>query len=216
MAKSTQNQDHQEIDLLLPWYVNDTLDPLEHDRVSAHVATCTSCRESVSLLMDVQAAVARNKATPIIPEPRVTALLDAIAVRDTVRHRYANARIFLAAAGITALLIATLVLTNTSKAPHVPNTFETATSNLDSAAMDYVLSIRFESGSSRADQELVLQDINARDISGGSEIGAFRVIVQLPAASLEELEHYTENLEALPVVKSVDVVALQIPMRTKQ
>ncbi len=71
MTDNRQIHDHDEIDLLLPWYVNDTLDATEHDRVAKHVVSCAKCQESVSLLTDVQAAVVTNKATPIVPQPRV-------------------------------------------------------------------------------------------------------------------------------------------------
>ena len=67
MSDNKQLHDHDEIDLLLPWYVNDTLEPAEHDRVARHVAICAECQESVSLLAEIQTAVVRNKATPIVP-----------------------------------------------------------------------------------------------------------------------------------------------------
>ena len=217
MTENTQMQDHDEIDLLLPWFVNETLDPIEHDRVATHLAICSICQDSVALLTDVQAAVVRHKATPIVPQPRVNELIDSIATEGPTTDRdQGYSRVFLAAAGITALLIATLLLTNGQDATEVSQTYETATSTSGNAAMDYVLSIQFEPGTSTADREQILQDIDARDVSGGSDIGAFRVIVQLPAASLDELDRYTENLEALPAVSSVSVVALQIPMRPQQ
>ena len=59
MSDNKQLHDHDEIDLLLPWYVNDTLEPAEHDRVTRHVTSCAECRESVSLLAEIQAAVTR-------------------------------------------------------------------------------------------------------------------------------------------------------------
>ncbi len=217
MTDNSQMQDHDKIDLLLPWFVNETLDPVEHDRVAAHLATCSICQDSVALLTDVQAAVVRHKATPIVPQPRVNELMDSIGTKDSNHNRNQEySRIFMAAAGITALLIATLLLTNNQNATNDSQKFETATSVTGNATMDYVLSIQFESGTTVAEREQVLQDIEARDVSGGSEVGAFRVIVQLPAASLDELGRYTENLEAMPAVRSVSVVALQLPMRQQQ
>ena len=109
-----------------------------------------------------------------------------------------------------------MLLTNSQNTTNVSQTFETATSGAGNAAMDYVLSIQFESGTTVVEREQILQDIEARDVSGGSDIGAFRVIVQLPAASLDELDRYTENLEAMTAVRSVSVIALQLPMRQQQ
>lgn len=214
MAENMQMHDHDGIDLLLPWYVNDTLEPAEHDRVAKHVITCAICQESASLLSEVQSAVVRNKATPIVPQPRVNDFLDAIDAGTPLRHRdWHQPRILFAGAVATLLLIAALILINQDDLTETPQIFETATSNQQAAAMDYVLSIQFESGTTTADRARVLQDIKARDISGGFEEGAYRVIVQLPAASLEELERYTNDLESMTEIKSVSVVALQLPMR---
>lgn len=217
MTDNRQLYDHDEIDLLLPWYVNDTLEPAEHDRVTRHLTTCAECRENVSLLAKVQAAVVRNKATPIVPQPRIDELLDSISTGNPLRHLdRQQSRIFFAAAAVTLLLIATLILSNQEDRWGVPLRFETATSSQVGASMDYVLTIQFESRTSPADRDRVLQDIGARDVSGGSDMGSYRVIVQLSAASLEELDSYTEDLESLSEVRSVAVVALQLPVRPQQ
>ncbi len=217
MSDIRQLHDHDEIDLLLPWYVNDTLEPAEHDRVSKHVATCAECRDNVSLLAEIQAAVVRNKATPIVPQPRIDELLDSISTGNPLRHLdRQQSRTFFAAAAVTLLLIATLILSNQDDRSAIPQRFETATSSQDSASMDYVLTIQFESGTSPADRDRVLQDIGARDVSGGSDEGSYRVIVQLSAASLEELDSYTGDLESLSEVRFVAVIALQLPVRPQQ
>jgi len=216
MSNNRQLHDHGEINLLLPWYVNDTLEPAEHDRVTRHVTTCAECRKSVSLLTEIQTAVVRNKATPIVPQPRIDELLDSISTSSPLRHLdRRQSKTFLAAAAVTLMLIATLILSNQEDRSGIPQRFETATSSQDSASMDYVLTIQFESGTSPSDRDRILQDIGARDVSGGSDEGSYRVIVQLSAASLEELDSYTGDLESLSEVRSVAVVALQLPVRSQ-
>ena len=217
MTDDSQLYVHDAIDLLLPWYVNHTLEPAEHDRVTRHVNACAECRQSVSLLAEIQAAVVRNKATPIVPQPRIDELLDSISTDNPLRHLdRQQSRTFFAAAAITLLLIATLLLINQEDRSGIPQRFETATSSQVGASMDYVLTIQFESGTSPADRDRVLQDIGARDVSGASDEGSYRVIVQLSAASLEELDSYTGDLESLSEVRSVAVVALQLPVRSQQ
>lgn len=39
---------HEQVLLLLPWYVNDTLDAGERARVEAHLADCEACRKDVA------------------------------------------------------------------------------------------------------------------------------------------------------------------------
>lgn len=216
MTDNRQTHDHDEIDLLLPWYVNDTLDPAEHERVADHAATCKECQENVSLLADVQAAVVRNEATPLVPQPRVNELLESINTDNRLRQsNQSQSTIYFAAAAATLLLISTLILTNPEDTAGVAQEFETATTIQNGASMDYVLSIQFESGTTLTDRDRVLQDIGARDVSGGVDEGSYRVIVQLSTTSLEELDSYTGDLESLPEVTSVSVVALQLPMKAQ-
>ena len=217
MTDNRHMYDHDEIDLLLPWYVNDTLDPAEHDRVTNHVATCRECQENVSLLADVQAAVVRNEATPLVPQPRVNELLEAINTDKQLRQgNGSQSMTYFAAAAATLLLITTLILTDPDDTAGVAQEFETAITTQNSVSMDYVLSIQFASDSSPTDRDRVLQDIGARDVSGGSDEGSYRVIVQLSTTSLEELDRYTGDLESLPEIKSVSVVALQLPVKAEQ
>jgi len=217
MTDNRHMHNHDEIDLLLPWYVNETLDTAEHARVAEHVANCAECQESVSLLAEVQAAVVRNVATPIVPQPRVNELLNSISKVGPLHHRESQqSKTFFAAAAVTLLLIVTLILTNQEDRSGVPQKYETATSTQDAVSMDYVLSIQFESGTSPTDRDRVLQDIGARDISGGNDEGSYRVIVKLSAASLEELDRYAGDLESLSEVSSVSVVALQLPVNPEQ
>jgi len=153
----------------------------------------------------------------MVPQPRVNELLDSISADNSLHHRdRQQSRTFFAAAAVALLLIATLIFSNQEDRSGIPQQFETATSSQDGASMDYVLTIQFEPGTSPTDRDRVLQDIGARDVSGGSNEGAYRVVVQLSAGSLEELDRYIGTLESLSEVSSVDVVALQLPMRTQQ
>ena len=217
MVENMQDCDHDEIDLLLPWFVNGTLEPAEHDRVAAHLVNCELCRESIALLSELQSAVVRNKATPIVPSPRIDNLLDAIDAVTPPRHSYwGQSRSKIAAAVAALLLITAVNFSIQDDLAESPQIFETATSTQQGAAMDYVLSIQFEPVTSAAERERLLQDIEARDISGGIDEGAYRVIVQLPAASLEELDRYTSILESRSEIRSVNVVALQLPVSPRQ
>ncbi len=49
--------EHREIDLLLPWYVNGSLDAPERERVRHHVQECHLCQQEIPLLRLIQAEV---------------------------------------------------------------------------------------------------------------------------------------------------------------
>jgi hypothetical protein len=62
----------------------------------------------------------------------------------------------------------------------------------------------------------VLRDLRARDINQGETSGTYRITVNLPAASLGELQRYTGDIESLAEIESVNVVALQLPVEGEQ
>jgi hypothetical protein len=49
--------EHDEIVLLLPWYVNQTLEPAEQARVKAHVRSCLECRRELQNLGQLEQAL---------------------------------------------------------------------------------------------------------------------------------------------------------------
>lgn len=64
----TARMTHAEASSLLPWYVNGTLEPSEHDAVRAHLADCAECRAECALLHEVQNATVAA-ASDAAPDP---------------------------------------------------------------------------------------------------------------------------------------------------
>jgi hypothetical protein len=217
MAEQPDHGDHESIDGLLPWFVNNTLSPAEYERVRHHLDDCEECRANVGLLSVVQSTVRRATTTPLVPPPRTGRLLEAIDAlsQDRKRRRWVGATAAVAAVGF-ALLAVVLLIPDRRIGDASPARFETATSTARQAGMDYVLVVQFEPGSLAADQDRVLRELDARDISRGEAEGSYRVTVSLAATSLAELERFTRDVEALPDVRSASVVALQLPVQSPQ
>jgi hypothetical protein len=215
MAMREQKSHHELADPLLPWFVNGTLDRDEHKMVERHVAGCDECRGNIALLARVRNVIGAAKPTPMVPQPRPDALADAIDARQA-QHGPRRAG-WVAAASIAALiLMSAIFMLGRDRAPEWPLHFETATSNKDPLPMNYVLSVRFDDGATSLDHEQVLKSIGARHISATDDPSVYRVVVALPATSLEDLERYTERIESLPAVRAVKAVALQIPVSRPQ
>ncbi len=51
---------HQEVALLLPWYINKTLHSDEHDLVEAHLKSCLICRKELTYLKKLSASVQQS------------------------------------------------------------------------------------------------------------------------------------------------------------
>ena len=214
MTENTCSNEHEQANLLLPWFVNKTLDGTEMELVRRHISVCKECQEDVTLLSSVQSSMAKSSPSPILPTPDPAILLESLDARGNtfssrVISRRRTAYIAALAAGLAAIAIV-FTLVNQPEAPAAR--FETATSGNEVAAMDYVLSISFAETTGLIDQERVLGDIGARDISADRQDGIYRATVNLQIDDMEDLERYTDDLELLPSVKSVEVVAMQLPL----
>ena len=210
-----RDSDHELAGPLLPWFVNGTLARDEHEMVERHAAGCNECKGNIALLARVRNVIGAAKATPMVPQPRPDILMDAIDAQQAQRGaRWAG---WVAAASIAALiLMSAIFMLARDRAPEWPLHFETATSNTDPLPMNYVLSVRFDDGATSLDHEQVLKSIGARQISATDDPSVYRVVVALPATSLEDLERYTQRMESLPAVRAVKAVALQIPVSRPQ
>lgn len=217
MGELMHSDEHASVDRLLPWFVNRTLEPDEHERVRHHLEGCEACREAVSLLSAVQSTVRHATATPMVPPPRTDRLLEAIdSARTASRRPRLSTMTTLAASLAAALLAGGLLVSDRENTERQPARYETATSGARPAAMDYVLEVRFERDTPRAARTRLLQALEARHVSEVEPDGAYRVTVSLPAASLEELETYLRDIEALPDVQSAAVIALQLPVKRER
>ena len=61
--------EHREIDLLLPWYVNGSLGGPERDRVRLHVQECHLCQQELSLVSLIQTEIASERQGEPEPAP---------------------------------------------------------------------------------------------------------------------------------------------------
>ena len=88
--------EHHEISALLPWYVNETLEERDRERVDAHVGVCASCREDLDAQRRIFAAIEAQPALDYMPVAslrRLQARLDAqadSAVAPPPRQRLAQ------------------------------------------------------------------------------------------------------------------------------
>jgi len=217
MGEKVQMDDHGWVDRVLPWFVNNTLDVDEQERVRRHLGRCDACRATVSLLSTVQSILRRATATPMVPPPRIERLLATIDNLDRKHLRVGRLAVIGIAASLTAaLVVATLVLSNQQPAVTEPVLYETVTSPASGAAMDYVLEVQFEAGIPFIAQERLLRRLEALDINRSETDSTYRATVNLRASSLEELERYMRDVESLREIRSISVVAIQLPVKRQQ
>lgn len=214
MKQTTEMRDHAELELLLPWYVNKTLDADENAAVRQHLQDCDECREATALLRRMQHAVTSESPSPIVPRQNVEGLLDRLAATDAAaRHSpsWATPRVLAATAAIVVLGIA-LLIGNREPAMQDPQLFETATSTSTAAVTGYVIAIQFEAATTEARQNEIITAYEGAYIGPGDQPYTSRVAVSIQAANLEELAGFTREVESNREVVSVRVVAVQLPV----
>lgn len=218
MNETLKSADHERIELLLPWYVNNTLEITEREAIQRHSAGCKECRAQIELLSSVQSGVSNGSPTPIVPNANIAKLLAAIDSGGSTQQARPVSRRFiaLAASVATAFVVIAIILVNQSQTQQPPTRFETATSADQVAPMDYVLDILFDAGTVASAREQILQQIDAKNIVVAEHENNYRVTVSLQLSSLDDLERYTNEVESLPRVDSVSVIAMQLPVTTPE
>jgi hypothetical protein len=214
MTENSCNDEHEQVSLLLPWYVNNTLTGTEVDIVRHHISVCNECMEDITFLTSVQSSMAKGSPSPILPAADPASLLASL---DDSLNFVGRRTVSIRRTAVIATLAATLaalavVFTYQERAETPVARFETATSTGEIRPMDYVLNIAFTESAGQVDQERTLKEIDARSVSSERDAGIFRVTVTLQISNMEDLERYTEALESLPTVQSVEVVAMQLPL----
>jgi len=70
-----KNDDCMDIQMLLPWYLNDTLGQEERVKVAAHLAGCPSCRKELAEISKIEESIQNRRGEEILP---VDEMLDAV------------------------------------------------------------------------------------------------------------------------------------------
>lgn len=205
--------DHDELDLLLPWFVNGTLKGAEREMMDRHVADCAECRENAVVLRRMQAAVNEDVTIPMPPRSRFDELLAAVDRQDAAAAPTAWLTPRAIAAGVAIAIIGALALVSRfDSTPDTVPVFETATSVDTTAVTDYVFAIEFQPNITAARRAAIIAAFGGTELGADDQPHVVRVAVPVPAATLEELAGFTDEVAANDGVVQVRVVAVQLPI----
>lgn len=213
MNQPHRSRDHDSIIELLPWYVNGTLDEREQSIVRRHIDECPGCREDVDALSRVQQAVRTETPSPLVPPPRVDALLDAVdGTGQAERRREAWPLLAAAAAVVFVAVIAAFLLSPRFLEPESPLRFETVISPDATGVIDYVIELQVVPDTDVASRDMLFESLGPDNRAIAISEHTYRITVGLDALSLDDLGRYIQDIESRPEVATVTVVAVQLPV----
>ncbi len=200
---------------LLPWYVNETLDDKESHAMDQHLERCAACAQEITILRAVRESVRRESISVLVPKPDAEQFL---AAANQHKHQTAlrkTAWVAAALAASVALIVAFLSWTQSDQIETTPAVYVTATDAGSGASFDYVLLISFVQGIEPDMRGTVLQALAPVSIAGPDSAGNYRVVIRLPARSLQEIEKYRQSVESDAAISSAAVVAIELPVESR-
>lgn len=213
MNELKQDQCNGPESVLLPWYVNDTLDENERDLVQAHLYSCEDCRQGVELLSQLQRAVQTESPSPLVPAPRHDKLLAALD-RGEQRGRPIRHWHWLATAAAIVMMAGTAIIMSApwNSPADGPVQFETATSSPTIGAINFVVELEFGAGVHERARSDFFNAIDATDLPVRIGERSYRLTLSPGSLSLTDLEVYIEGIRSRPEIAAVEVVAVQLPV----
>ncbi len=86
MTTTDNNKLHEDINLILPWYLNGTLQPDELAKVESHISLCSDCKTELERLKLVQSSVIQSDEALSIPlkemEEDIMGRIDSYEIRN--------------------------------------------------------------------------------------------------------------------------------------
>lgn len=151
---------HKVADVLLPWFVNGTLEGDERALVEKHLGQCECCRREVEWLQELHAACA--SASPAVPRLRAHLM----ARRATQRSPWTRAVI---AAQLAAILILGAVVVS----DETRSSYRTLGAADSAARTSASVVVVFDPATTESDMRRLLRAAGARIVDGPTQANAY-------------------------------------------
>lgn len=197
--KIIQEMNHDEIDSLLPWYVNKTISEEDRHRVEEHLSGCADCQSEVLFLKRLEEAV-ETEPSPVPSPGLLKDTLDRITRRrlnlfDRLAEWLAPAprlRWAAIATGLAIVLQTTVIVGLLSRSGE--KTYETLTVTSTQQETGPRIVIAFEKNVTETVMRETLHTIRGQIVSGPSPLGFY--IVELPKEESLSIDKRLEELRA--------------------
>jgi len=197
-----------DVNLLLPWYVNGTLTADERAEVEQHLEECGECRAAVEELRQIAIAVDQGEPTPLVPEPPVADFMDKVfAEKNPAPTKRRLSGLAIAASVLALVAVAYWLVGSLPQA----NVFQTVTDPSSNAEIAYVFDIDTNPGTDAAVRTAVVEAFGDGDFVQSGD--GYRLTVSMPSATMQELDEFANVLRQIDGVQQVEIVGVQLPVK---
>lgn len=216
---SAEAMSHRDAVELLPWLVNDSLQPDECGRVMQHAQSCVVCRrelEEMARIRDMIGVAADAVPIPELDMRSINARIDALIEKQTRSRQIANAiREFFGEPWRMAFAVQTIVLLTLGTMvfwPEVePQGFRTLTTNTEELPSGHFVRVVFDADGPQSDVDRLVRSLGLVVIDGPSEHGVYTLGFANPVTAGDR-DTVVERLAGDPIVlfaQPVSVGAIQ-------
>jgi len=185
MRRKPPEFSHEEWDLLIPWYVNGTLNEVEMHQLEGHIAQCDACKTAVQweleLAKSLNASPSGLETLKADKDKQYLALLEATDAPGVRRKSWQRPYAPKSAGGKPLVLVASaaslmlaLLIGSWLLAPERPD-YQTLTR--DSGHSGEVVQVLFHPSTPERDIRMLLLELDARILGGPSERGVYRLAI---------------------------------------
>ena len=172
------NDIHDNIDAILPWYANASLDATETAAVEQHLAGCASCRDNLAFLRRFETELhaddsERDVSTPELPE----------GIRQQLSRKHgAGRQSYIALAASIALGLAVAFALGVAVAPQLGEQalYRTTTSPVNHDGPRVTLRVRLSADASASQLGRFIREHDAVIHAGPDEQGWYRMEISVP------------------------------------
>jgi hypothetical protein len=218
MSNTQASIDHEDVVMILPWYVNESLDSVEQDRVRIHLRDCPACRRELRSLGRIGKTLQQEDAVAVAARASFRTLQQRLGRQSVLPVRTDSRRsgkrpmirrqIVMFALAASLLLVA-FPLMFTWQVEDMPAPYQTlADRSRESKQPSGQVRVVFAPDLTSRQIGLLLDSVGGQMVSGPNSVGAYSVRLSAqgadgnPSAAVAYLRGQSGVLLAEPIVQA--------------
>lgn len=206
---------HEQAWELLPWLVNDTLEVVEREGVSSHLASCRDCRAEAERCRSLQALVRTAEVAPSPHPAQLARLMQRVDETEKAGKRPRMIRllgsrrvnVWWALTAQAAALVVMLAVIFWPEPPARYRVLGNPEPAVVTAPAQRQVRVVFTPTATEAELRRVLLEVHGEVVAGPTPFGAYTIAVPAGGSGAEPLPLVLEHLRADPHVRFAEPVA---------